>query len=75
MSLWSVRVDGLSMGIYDPVVEAKSSSAARYAAFKAARDAGYFAGRDGFWRFVISSSVRKADMMERIHAPRIGGAK
>ncbi|GJE29781.1 hypothetical protein LKMONMHP_4667 [Methylobacterium organophilum] len=74
--LWSVRVDGFGSGPYDPVVKATTMSGARYAAFKALRDAGYFSGRDGFRRFLANGvEVWPANFLEEINAPRIGGGR
>lgn len=43
-------------------VAAPTRDAARYRSFQAAREAGYFAGRDGFHRFIASGvRVREAE--------------
>lgn len=43
------------------VVAAPTRDAARYRSFRAAKEAGYFQGRDGFRRFVVNgATVREA---------------
>ena len=68
---WSVRVYGLEGIPYDPIVWRSTAGAARYAAYKAAREAGYFQGANGFARFLADVLVRPAKAMEVLHAPRI----
>ncbi len=36
------------------LVEAQNAAKAKYIDFKAAREAGYFQGRDGFWRYLVN---------------------
>lgn len=56
--LYRIRLYG-----FDPVeIEAGSASAAKYACWRKAEDAGFFAGKGGFKRF-----------LERAHVQRIGG--
>jgi len=42
----------------DREVEARNANAARYADFKALREAGYFQERDGFHRYLTAESPR-----------------
>lgn len=48
--LWAVSVYGFDTYRFPGA----TASAAKYAAFKAIREAGYFSGRDGFWRFIAN---------------------
>ena len=68
---WSVRVYGFDGDLYDPVVDAPTAGAARYAGFKAIREAGYFGGRDGFARYLVNVRVRPASDREAAYAPRL----
>ena len=71
--LWSVHVYGLGVGGHDPVVASPTVGGAKYAAYRAAREAGYFSGRDGFFRFLLNVSARPATAIEAECAPRIAG--
>lgn len=68
---WSVRVYGFDGSPHDPIVDRPTAGAARYAAFRAIREAGYFSGRDGFRRFLSEVSVRPASESAVRCAPRI----
>ena len=46
---WNVEIYAFG----DDRFQAKSKDAARYLAFKAMRESGYFRGRDGFHRFLV----------------------
>jgi hypothetical protein len=68
---WSVRVYGFEGCPYDPVVARPTIGAARYAAFSAMREAGYFTGSDGFLRFLVNVRARLATASEVQFAPRL----
>lgn len=70
---WSVKVYGLGMGIYDPVVASDTPGGAKYATYKAAREAGYYQGKDGFFRFLLNAIARPATESEIRCAPRLAG--
>ena len=59
--VWCVYVYGFGSHHF----RAKTASGARYAAFKAIREAGYFSGGDGFWRF-LANGVRVARVSNRL---------
>lgn len=54
--LWVVEPYGWSAETF----KAPTRDAAKYAAFKALREAGAYAGSDGFWRFLVNGiSIRE----------------
>jgi hypothetical protein len=68
---WSVHVYGFEGCPYDPIVSRPTRSAARYAAFKALREAGYYTGRRDFPVFLANVSVRSATATEIEFARRL----
>ncbi len=55
MKTWRIHLYGFD----SHTVQAPTRGAARYADWRRAREAGYFTGSDGFWRFLINSRVEE----------------
>ncbi len=53
---WNVRVYGFSTEVF----EAPTIGAARYRAWRAISEAGWYTGRDGFGRFLVNVRVWEA---------------
>lgn len=53
---WTVYLNGFA----DHEISAPTKAKAKYKDWRAAEDAGYFRGSDGFWRYLIEARLEEA---------------